>query len=269
MTASSFDEALKRVLVHEGGYADHPADPGGATMRGVTQRVYDGWRRRRGVPVRSVRLIEPGEVEAIYRLQYWDAVRADDLPAGLDYGVFDAAVHSGPGQAAKWLQRALGVTADGQVGEATLAALEGQRAASVDRRSLRPAPRHAPGPADLPDLRCRLDPPRRRGARGGQGDGDDDGGGVRRAGAAAGCARQRQGAAGRHAALAHAGRGGRHRRRRGGPRRGDRRAGRPAGAAGRFRRAAALGLCCAHAGRRRADAARDARRIRAGEGAPC
>jgi lysozyme family protein len=131
MTASSFDEALKRVLVHEGGYADHPADPGGATMRGVTQRVYDGWRRRRALPVRSVRLIEPAEIEAVYRLQYWDAVRADDLPAGLDYGVFDAAVHSGPGQAAKWLQRALGVTADGQVGEATLAALEGQRAAGL------------------------------------------------------------------------------------------------------------------------------------------
>lgn len=131
MTASSFDEALRRVLVHEGGYADHPADPGGATMKGVTQRVYDGWRRRHGVPPRAVRLIEPGEVAAIYRRQYWDALRADDLPAGIDYALFDAAVNSGPGQAAKWLQRTLGVAADGQIGEATLAALEGRDAAAL------------------------------------------------------------------------------------------------------------------------------------------
>ncbi|WP_428029272.1 glycoside hydrolase family 108 protein [Ancylobacter sp.] len=131
MTASSFDEALKRVLVHEGGYADHPADPGGATMKGVTQRVYDGWRRRHGVPVQAVRLIEPGEVAAIYRRQYWDAVRADDLPAGLDYALFDAAVNSGAAQAAKWLQRTLGVAADGQVGEATLAALADPEAGAV------------------------------------------------------------------------------------------------------------------------------------------
>ncbi|TCK31310.1 lysozyme family protein [Ancylobacter aquaticus] len=131
MTASSFDEALKRVLVHEGGYADHPADPGGATMKGITQRVYDGWRRRHGVPARGVRLIEPGEVAAIYRRQYWDAVRADELPAGLDFALFDAAVNSGPAQAAKWLQRTLGVVADGQVGEATLAALAGQEPAAL------------------------------------------------------------------------------------------------------------------------------------------
>ncbi|GLK69917.1 glycoside hydrolase family 108 protein [Ancylobacter dichloromethanicus] len=131
MTASSFDEALKRVLVHEGGYADHPADPGGATMKGVTQRVYDGWRARHGLPQRPVRRIEPGEVAAIYRRQYWDAVRGDDLPAGLDYALFDAAVNSGPAQAAKWLQRTLKVAADGQIGEATLAGLAGRDAATL------------------------------------------------------------------------------------------------------------------------------------------
>lgn len=139
MTASSYGVALARVLVHEGGWSDHPRDPGGATMKGVTQPVYDGWRTRRGVPVRSVRLIEQAEVEAIYRVQYWDAIRGDDLPGGLDYCVFDAAVNSGPGQAAKWLQRALDVSADGQIGEATLAALK-ERAvtdiieATCDRR---------------------------------------------------------------------------------------------------------------------------------------
>jgi lysozyme family protein len=131
MTASGFDGALKRVLVHEDGYADHPADPGGATMQGITQRVYDGWRRRHDQLVRPVRRIAPDEVAAIYRRQYWDAVRADDLPAGLDYALFDAAVNSGPAQAAKWLQRTLGVTADGQVGEATLAALDGRAPAAL------------------------------------------------------------------------------------------------------------------------------------------
>lgn len=122
MTASNFDEALKRVLVHEGGYADHPADPGGATMKGVTQRVYDGWRRRQGKATRAVRLITDAEVAAIYRVQYWDAIRGDDLPAGIDYATFDGAVNSGTSQATKWVQRALGVADDGQIGEATLSA---------------------------------------------------------------------------------------------------------------------------------------------------
>lgn len=126
MTASSFDEALSRVLVHEGGWSDHSRDPGGATMKGVTQRVYDGWRRRQGQGTRSVRQISSAEVKAIYKAQYWDAVRGDELPRGLDYCVLDAAVNSGAAQAGKWLQRALGVTADGQIGEATLAALAGR-----------------------------------------------------------------------------------------------------------------------------------------------
>lgn len=131
MTASNFDRALARVLVHEGGYAHHPADPGGATMKGVTQRVYDGWRRRKGLPARSVRRIAPDEIAAIYRAQYWRAVRADDLPPGLDYCLFDAAVNSGPAQAAKWLQRALGTAPDGQIGTLTLAALEGRPVAGL------------------------------------------------------------------------------------------------------------------------------------------
>lgn len=120
MAASSFAPALARVLAHEGGYSNHPADPGGPTMRGITQKVYDAFRRAAGTPLRPVRGIAEDELRAIYRRQYWDAVRADDLPPGLDYCVFDAAVNSGPAQAAKWLQRALGVTADGQVGALTL-----------------------------------------------------------------------------------------------------------------------------------------------------
>lgn len=132
MVASSFDAALARVLVHEGGYSDHPADPGGPTMQGVIQRVYDAYRAAKGAPRRSVRLLERAELVEIYRRQYWDAVRADDLPPGIDYVVFDGAVNSGPAQSLKWLQRALGVPADGAIGAVTLAAA----AACADRAGL-------------------------------------------------------------------------------------------------------------------------------------
>jgi lysozyme family protein len=124
MAAANFPSALKRVLAHEGGYVDHPRDPGGATNRGVTQSTYDAYRRRIGRPRRPVRQITDTEVRDLYRRQYWARIRGDELPAGIDYVVFDAAVHSGPVQAVKWLQRALGmVRVDGILGEATLAAL--------------------------------------------------------------------------------------------------------------------------------------------------
>lgn len=121
---SAFAEALVRVLVHEGGYVNHPKDPGGATNRGVIQRVYDGYRERKNLPLRSVKEITDAEVKDIYKTQYWDAVKGDKLPVGVSYVVFDGAVNSGPGQSIKWLQRALGVTADGAIGEVTLAAVQ-------------------------------------------------------------------------------------------------------------------------------------------------
>ncbi|MDR6874795.1 lysozyme family protein [Bosea sp. BE125] len=124
MTAQNFSKALKAVLVHEGGKANHPRDPGGRTNQGVIQRVYDGYRARKGRLKRDVYLMEPVERDEIYRAQYWDAVRGDDLPPGVDYVVFDGAVNSGPTQSVKWLQRALGgVKVDGDLGEATLAAV--------------------------------------------------------------------------------------------------------------------------------------------------
>lgn len=134
MAAESFKRALALVLVHEGGYSNHPDDPGGPTMKGIIQRVYDGYRRSKGLPTRSVRELERGELEEIYRRNYWDAARCDELPAGIDYVVFDGAVNSGPAQSAKWLQRALGLPADGQIGEVTLAAARsyGRNAQLVD-----------------------------------------------------------------------------------------------------------------------------------------
>ena len=124
MAADRYLDALAKVLVHEGGYVNDPRDPGGATNRGVTRRTYDGYRKRLGLPSKPVRGISQTEVGEIYRRQYWAAVRGDDLPAGVDYVLFDGAVNSGPVQSVKWLQRALGVKVDGVMGEATVAAAE-------------------------------------------------------------------------------------------------------------------------------------------------
>ena len=120
----NFDNALEWVLTHEGGFVDHPEDPGGATMQGVTQRVYDGFRRRMGDPIRPVKRIETHELRSIYRAQYWDVVMGDALPGGLDYAVFDYAVNSGPAQAVRDLQRVLGVAVDGIMGNVTLGAAQ-------------------------------------------------------------------------------------------------------------------------------------------------
>lgn len=125
MVALSYGGALKTVLVHEGGNVDHPKDPGGRTNQGVTQRVYDGFRRREGLKPRDVYLLEPAERDAIYRRQYWEAIRGDELPRGVDFVLFDGAVNSGPSRSVKWLQAALGtVKVDGEIGEATLDAVE-------------------------------------------------------------------------------------------------------------------------------------------------
>lgn len=115
-----FERAMRHLAAHEGGYVNDPRDPGGATNKGVTQRVYDAYRGREK---RSVRKITDEEVYAIYRAQYWDAVNADNLPQGVGYCVFDASVNSGPAQAAKWLQRAAGVADDGIIGQMTIDAV--------------------------------------------------------------------------------------------------------------------------------------------------
>ncbi|RYE61043.1 MAG: N-acetylmuramidase [Hyphomicrobiales bacterium] len=134
MAAENYTASLKRVLTHEGGYSNHKDDPGGATMRGVIQRVYDGYRDRHGLQRQPVRQISDSEIAAIYRTQYADAIKFDRLPIGIDYVVFDGAVNSGPGQSIKWLQRALGIAADGVIGNVTLAKAEAypNKAALID-----------------------------------------------------------------------------------------------------------------------------------------
>jgi len=119
----NFDQALKELLVHEGGYVNHPSDPGGMTNLGVTARVWQEWVGHE-VDEKQMRALTPEMVAPLYKRKYWDACRADDLVAGVDYVVFDVAVNSGPGRAIKFLQSCVGVTADGGFGPATLAAVK-------------------------------------------------------------------------------------------------------------------------------------------------
>jgi lysozyme family protein len=117
----SFDTALACVLRQEGGWSDDPRDPGGPTFRGITLATLAAHRGRPVTPA-ELRALAASEIAAIYRARYWSAVAADRLPAGLDLAVFDLAVNSGPGRAARLLQAVLGVAEDGRIGPATLAA---------------------------------------------------------------------------------------------------------------------------------------------------
>lgn len=119
-----FEQCLNYVLGIEGGYTNHNADRGGATNRGVTQAVYDDWRISKGFGRQPVSGISMDEVKAIYLSRYWLLGKCDRLPAPLDYIHFDGCVNHGVGQAAKFLQRALCVTADGAIGPKTLQAVE-------------------------------------------------------------------------------------------------------------------------------------------------
>lgn len=118
----NYQSSLAAVLKYEGGFSNHPLDPGGATMKGVTQHVYDAWRKKRALPTRSVKNIDQSEIEAIYRRDYWDAICGDDLPAGVDLATFDFAVNSGVSRAAKFLQTCLGLTPNGVIGRSAIAA---------------------------------------------------------------------------------------------------------------------------------------------------
>jgi len=129
MTGSSsrFETAVEQTLRHEGGFVQHPRDPGGATKFGITRETL---ARARGRPASAadVRRLTRREAVAIYRRLFWNAVRADELPPGLDLAVFDLAVNSGPARAASMLQEILGVPVDGIVGPVTL---EAARAADI------------------------------------------------------------------------------------------------------------------------------------------
>lgn len=126
----NFDAALKAILHHEGGYVNHPRDPGGMTNLGVTKRVWEEWVGHE-VDEKTMRGLTPEMVAPLYKQKYWNRVRGDDLPTGVDYIVFDAAVNSGPGRAAKWLQTTVGAVPDGAIGPATLSRVEAMPVADI------------------------------------------------------------------------------------------------------------------------------------------
>lgn len=122
----TFDVAFDRLIGHEGGYVNHPNDPGGETMWGVTIAV----ARANGYTGPMYELPRD-KAKAIYHTQYWDKVKADSMPFPVAFQVFDAAVNHGTGHAAKFLQRAAGVVDDGVIGPKTIAAVNERGAAGM------------------------------------------------------------------------------------------------------------------------------------------
>jgi len=118
---SNFSSSLELLLKHEGGYVNHPDDPGGRTNQGITQRVYEKFLGR-DVTEEEMKDMPPDKVFAIYKTQYWNRVRGDDLPTGVDLCVFDWAVNAGTSRAGKALQQIAGVPDDGIIGSQTVAA---------------------------------------------------------------------------------------------------------------------------------------------------
>src|SRR5204862_1682158 len=121
MSADCYAESTRRLLVSEGGYVNHPSDPGGPTNFGITLGDYRRYVKADATAA-DVRAMKVEEAKAIYRAKYWDAMRGDDLPAGVDYCVFDYAVNSGTGRAPKVLQRVLGIGVSGRIDDDTIAA---------------------------------------------------------------------------------------------------------------------------------------------------
>lgn len=126
----NFEKALAAVLHHEGGFVNHPSDPGGMTNLGCTKTVWEEWV---GHPVdeKAMRALTPADVAPLYKAKYWDKIKGDDLPAGVDYVVFDASINSGPGRAAKWLQECVGAHPDGAIGHGTLQAVAAHNPADI------------------------------------------------------------------------------------------------------------------------------------------
>lgn len=118
----NFDKSLTMLLAHEGGYNNNPHDPGGMTNLGVTRKTWEAYTDH-DVTEADMRALTPAKVAPLYRDRYWNAVRADELPSGVDHAVFDFSVHSGPIRAIRTLQIVLDIPADGRIGPRTLKAV--------------------------------------------------------------------------------------------------------------------------------------------------
>lgn len=117
---SNFDACFKELLKHEGGFVNHPKDPGGITNLGVTKKTWDEWTGKDN-SIDDMKALTPDAVKPIYENRYWDACRCDDLASGVDYVVFDTAVNSGKVRAIKFLQSVVGAVPDGAIGPVTIA----------------------------------------------------------------------------------------------------------------------------------------------------
>lgn len=131
MSAGGFPAALAYTLSEEGGFVDNPKDPGGATNKGITIGTYRTYHP--GASVDGLRIISDDDVAAIYHAGYWNAVRAEELPAGVDLMVFDFGVTAGPGRSIGLLQSALGVSQDRILGPVTMKAVQAANPAQVVR----------------------------------------------------------------------------------------------------------------------------------------
>ena len=118
MAAANYQKCLEMILHHEGGYVNHPKDPGGETNLGVTKRVYEDFGGTKDMKDLTVEDVAP-----IYEKNYWGRMKCDSIPSGLDLCVFDFGVNAGTGRSAKFLQTMIGTTADGGIGPNTLSKL--------------------------------------------------------------------------------------------------------------------------------------------------
>lgn len=120
---SNWKRSFELMLQSEGGFANHPSDPGGMTNLGVTKATWENWIGRQSDEA-EMRGLTPEKVEPMYKKKFWDAVRGDEVKLGLDYLLFDFAVNAGAGRAIKTLQTAIGVPADGGFGPITMASMK-------------------------------------------------------------------------------------------------------------------------------------------------
>lgn len=125
MVASTFEIVAPKLFNLEKGYVNRPTkeDPGGPTNMGITLETFRAWRSDHSLTISDLKKLSRAEATEIYKSQYWTPIRADELPLGVDWAVFDFAVNSGPGRAVRELQKILGVKADGIVGLITLDAI--------------------------------------------------------------------------------------------------------------------------------------------------
>ena len=119
----NWDACFAMVLKHEGGFVNHPKDPGGMTNLGVTRTNWELYLDH-DVTEADMRALTPEMVKPFYKKNYWDRIRGDELPSGVDYAAYDLAVNSGTGRAAKYLQQIAGVTADGVIGPRSMEAIK-------------------------------------------------------------------------------------------------------------------------------------------------